>query len=218
MVKIAPQALADYSVSNSPGTTLSYFGYEFDVPWNMGFGQKTSGKGFVQVQFDSGRSLTLIVPANQRGLLTELVQDESLKMHDLRPVFGDLLNRSAYDQYATLLGTTPRSIRAFGPRTEAFRGVMLLTLKAIAGPGLETGRFRLSYLINVVFKSVTRENRGAWTWKFSIPRAIILRFSAARQTTMFDSRSRNSIVFSRVSMPLQIPPIWPFFKTEMQSW
>ena len=44
-VKIAAQALADYSVSNSPGTTLSYFGYEFEVPWNASFKQKGSGKG-----------------------------------------------------------------------------------------------------------------------------------------------------------------------------
>src|SRR5882724_3947164 len=39
-VKIAAQALADYSVSNSPGTTLSYFGYEFEVPWNASFKQR----------------------------------------------------------------------------------------------------------------------------------------------------------------------------------
>jgi hypothetical protein len=134
---------ADYSVSNSKGTTLSYFGYEFEVPWNASFKQKASGKGgLVQLQFDSGQSVTFIVPANQGGLLTEIVQDGSLKMGDLQVVFGDLMNRSAYDQYGALLNTTPRSIRAFGPRGEAVRGVTLLTIKAIAfGPGLETGAF-----------------------------------------------------------------------------
>ena len=145
-VKIATQALADYSVSNSPGTTLSYFGYEFEVPWNTRFKQKGPGRpgkgGLVQLQFDSGQNVTFIVPANQGGLLTEIVQDDSLKMRDLQLVFGDLMNRSAYDQYGALLNTTPRSIRAFGPRAEAVRGVTLLTIKAIAfGPGLETGAF-----------------------------------------------------------------------------
>lgn len=141
-VNTATQALADYSVSNSPGTTLSYFGYEFEVPWNTSFKQKALGRGLVQLQFDSGQNVTFIVPVNQNGLLTEIVQDESLKMGDLRLVFGDLLNRSAYDQYGVLLNTTPRSIRAFGPRAEAVRGVTLLTIKAIAlGPGLETGAF-----------------------------------------------------------------------------
>jgi hypothetical protein len=141
-VKVAPLELADYSVSNSPGTTLSYFGYEFDVPWNANFKQKAAGKNLVEVQFESGQHIVFIVPENQSGLLTEIVEDHSLNMSDLRPVFGDLIKRSAYEQYGVLLNTTPDSIRTFGPRAEAVQGVTLLTIKAIAlGPGLESGAF-----------------------------------------------------------------------------
>ena len=140
-VKVAPLELADYSVSNSSGTTLSYFGYEFEVPWNTNFKQKV-GKGLVEVQFESGQKVIFIVPENQSGLLTEIVEDHSLNMGDLRLVFGDLMKRSAYEQYGVLLNTTPESIHAFGPRAEAVRGVTLLTIKAIAfGPGLESGAF-----------------------------------------------------------------------------
>jgi hypothetical protein len=140
-VKIAPVELADYSVSKSSGTTLSYFGYEFDVPWNANFKQRV-GKGLVEVQFESGQNVIFIVPENQSGLLTEIVEEHSLNMRDLRVVFGDLMKRSAYDQYAVLLNTTPESIQAFGSRAEAVRGVTLLTIKAIAfGPGLESGAF-----------------------------------------------------------------------------
>jgi hypothetical protein len=142
-VKMAPQPLSDYSVSDAPGTPLSYFGYAFEVPWNASFKQKGPGKSsLVQLEFESGQNVTFIVPTNQGGLLTEIVQDESLHMKNLQVVFGDLMNRSAYDQYAVLLNTTPWSIRAFGPRAEAIRGVTLLTIKAIAvAPGLETGVF-----------------------------------------------------------------------------
>jgi len=140
-VKVAPRELVDYSVSNSSGTTLSYFGYEFDVPWDAHFKQRL-GKGLVSLQFESGQSLIFIVPENQSGLLTEIVEDHSLKMGGLRLVFGDLMTRSAYEQYRVLLNTTPESIQAFGPRAEAVRGVTLLTIKAIAfGPGLESGAF-----------------------------------------------------------------------------
>jgi hypothetical protein len=140
-VRVASQPLTDYSVSDAPGTVLSYFGYVFEVPWNASFKQRV-GKGMVQLEFQSGQSLTLIVPANQGGLLTEIVQDKSLHMENLAFVFGDLMKRSPYDQYAALLNTTPFSIRAFGPRAEAVRGVTLLTFKAVAfGPGLETGVF-----------------------------------------------------------------------------
>jgi hypothetical protein len=123
--------------------SLSYFGYEFEVPWNTSFKQKGPGKSsWVQLQFDSGQNVTFVVPEKQGGLLTEIVQDDSLKMSTLKLVFGDLMDRSAYDQYGALLNTTPRSIRAFGPRAEAVRGVTLLSIKAIAfGPGLETGAF-----------------------------------------------------------------------------
>jgi hypothetical protein len=122
---------------------LSYFGYEFEVPWNAGFKQKAFGKGgIVQIEFESGQNVIFIVPKNQSGLLTEIVQDESMHMKNLQVVFGDLMNRSPYDQQAALLNTTPSSIRAFGPRAEAIRGVTLLTIKAIASaPGLETGVF-----------------------------------------------------------------------------
>lgn len=141
-MKVAPQPLADYSVSDAPGTVLSYFGYEFEVPWNASFKEKVVGRTLVQLKFQSGQDVLFIVPENQGGLLTEIVQDESMHMKNLGPVFGDLMNRSAYDQYSALLNTTPSSIRAFGPRTEAIRGVTLLTTKAIAmGPGLETGVF-----------------------------------------------------------------------------
>jgi hypothetical protein len=146
-VKVAPQPLSDYSVSDAPRTVLSYFGYEFDVPWNAGFKEKVFGKaGRVQLEFQSGQNVTFIVPENQGGLLTELVQDESMHMKNLQVVFGDLMNRSAYDQYAALLNTTPSTIRAFGPRAEAARGMTLLTIKAIAvGPALETGVFSFEF-------------------------------------------------------------------------
>src|SRR6266404_3255871 len=146
-VKVAPQPLSDYSVFDTPGTVLSYSGYEFKVPWNEGFKEKGNIKGgFVQLEFQSGQSLIFIAPENQDGLLTEIVQDESMHMKNLQVVFGDLMNRSAYDQYAALLSTTPSTIRAFGPRAEAARGMTLLTIKAIAfGPGLETGVFSFEF-------------------------------------------------------------------------
>lgn len=146
-VKVTPQPLSDYSVSDAPGIALSHFGYSFEVPWNTRYETKDFQKdptktGIVQFKFDSGQDLLLIAPANQGGLLSELVQDPSSHLENLRSVFGELLDRPAYDQYAALLNTSPSTIRAFGPRAEAARGMTLLTIKAIALPSsLETGAF-----------------------------------------------------------------------------
>jgi hypothetical protein len=63
-------------------------------------------------------------------------------MKSLQFILGDLTKRSAYDQYATFLNIKPSSIHAFGPRAEAVRGEVLLTLKGIGSPaGLKTGAF-----------------------------------------------------------------------------
>jgi hypothetical protein len=140
-VKVAPTPLVDYSVSNAEGTSLSYFGYSFEVPWHASYSQRALPKSnLVELRFDSGQDLTFIVPAVQSGLLSEMAQDKS--MQSLQNIFGDLMQRSAYDQYSALLNTTPSTIAAFGPRADAVRGITLLTIKAIAvGPGLETGVF-----------------------------------------------------------------------------
>jgi hypothetical protein len=146
-VRVTAQPLADYSVSDAPGTAVSYLGYSFEVPWDASFKtkgpQKGSTKGgIVELTFDSGQILLIWAPANQNGLFTEIVQDQSMHMEGLRLTLGDLMNRSAYDQYSALLNTSPSTIRAFGPRSEATRGATLLTIKAIALPAsLETGAF-----------------------------------------------------------------------------
>lgn len=145
-VRVRPQPLRDYSVSAGPATALSYFGYDFEVPWSAAFKAKGGKASIVELQFDSGRSLIFIAPAVQSGLFTEIVQDRSMNMVNLSLILGDLTNRSAYDQEATLLSTTPESVRAFGPRAEAVRGTTLLTIKAIAvGPGLATGVFSFEF-------------------------------------------------------------------------
>jgi hypothetical protein len=150
-VKVTPQPLAEYSVSEVPGTELPSFGYRFEVPWKGKFKTKGTKKesgpsGMMQIQFESGQNLLLIAPEGQSGLLSEFVHDKSMHMDSMQLVFGDLTKRSAYDQYSALLNTAPSTIRAFGPRVEAVRGITLLTIKAIAVPAsLETGVFPFEF-------------------------------------------------------------------------
>jgi len=142
-----PKPLGDYSISDAPGTTLSYSGYQFEVPWNTAFhtrktANSTATGGWVGIWFDSGQSILFIAPYDQKGLLSEIAGDPSLKIQNARALFGGLSDASPYDQYSALLNTTPSTIRPFGPRAEAARGMMLLMIKAIAPPGnLQSGVF-----------------------------------------------------------------------------
>jgi len=151
LVKVTPQLLTDYSVSDAPGRTVSYLGYSFEVPWAASFKTKGSEKGSIkggmmELKFDSGQSLLLIAPSDQGGLLSQLAQDQSMHMENLRLIFGNLIYRSPYDQYSALLSTSPSTIRAFGPRREAIRGEILLSIKAIALPAsLESGVFAFQF-------------------------------------------------------------------------
>jgi len=146
-INVTPQPLKDSSVSSAPGKMISYFGYEFTVPWNTNFKEVApAGNGFVALKFESGTSMTFQIATDQDGLLSEIVKDPKLNMKSLQDGFPDLLKRSAYDQYDALYSVTPASIHAFGPRVEATRGMLLLTLKLMAAPaGLESGMFRFEF-------------------------------------------------------------------------
>lgn len=129
------QPLADYTASDAPGTTLSFDGFEFDVPWKSSYKTRPANKRIQGFEFATGQSALLWVAENQDGLLTSAAKDPSSHMDGLRGAFPQLMNRPAYDQYSVLLNTTPASIHPFGPIDEAARATTLLMLKAIAPPG-----------------------------------------------------------------------------------
>ena len=68
VAKIVPSDLTDTSVSQAPGTRLSYFGYEFEVPWSDLDDSKTKlypkdkpQKNMAELTFHSG--LRMLVSA-----------------------------------------------------------------------------------------------------------------------------------------------------------
>ena len=144
-INVTPQPLTDYSVSDAPGKTISYFGYEFTVPWNTNFTEK-GGNGIAGLKFESGQNLILFVSPNTDGLLTESAKDPSMHMGALRDIFPELIKRSAYDQFAVIYGTTPSSIHEFGSRADSYREMTLLTMKTITAPAaLQTGMFSFDF-------------------------------------------------------------------------
>lgn len=150
-VSVVPRALTDYSVSDAPGTTLSYFGYSFEVPWTGSFKTRVSTRnstttGLVQIKFSSGQDLLFNVPRDQSGLLSEIAKERSSDAPNFGLAFSDLIKRPAYDQYSALLNTSPSTVRPFGPRAEAARGQVLLMIKAMALPtSLQTGAFSFQF-------------------------------------------------------------------------
>lgn len=136
--RIIPRPLGDYSLSTAPGTTVSYFGYRFDVPWRG----KVETKAFPQsrivgLKFESGRSTVFIVPTDQRGLLSQ----SPARTQTLQALFGDLVHRSAYDQYSAVMNASPSNITLVWPWAAAVRDMELLLFKGIFSANLKEGFF-----------------------------------------------------------------------------
>lgn len=147
-INVVPQPLADTAISSDTGTTLSYFGYSFEVPWTgipkeRVVTKQETGLRVVVLTFPSGQVIIFWAPVTEEGIVSEIA-GEFKSQHGPDARHGGLLDSSPYAQYAALLNVAPSQIAPFGPRNAAQRTYWLLFFKAFAlPPGLETGAYSL---------------------------------------------------------------------------
>jgi hypothetical protein len=93
----APQSLADTTVAMNPGTTLSYFGYKFEVPW-VGIEKEINEGRWSTVFFESGQEIWFSDPELLKG--------------DPRPrtTLGSDSPVSNYESLETILSMTPSGL------------------------------------------------------------------------------------------------------------
>lgn len=130
-VNVVPQPLTDQSVSQAPGTTLSYYGMAFQVPW-QGIVKQRVAKNITALNFASGQAIMIWAPTGKDGFLNQAARDSTTGSPSVRATLQGDLTTPPYQQYSSLLNITPSQIRPFtSPRT-AGRGFLLLFFKAIA--------------------------------------------------------------------------------------
>jgi hypothetical protein len=136
-----PVELADTSASESPGRKLSYFGCEFEVPWNDLDEQKTRFTGKSQsIVFRSGKQIALAgSPANERVTFYLDKKPDLATLGKLFNVYADETWRSDYAFTRAVLETTPGSTSIFSSRKEAVRSMMLLLFKPAMSRDAESG-------------------------------------------------------------------------------
>lgn len=145
VARIVPAELKDTSVSQAPGTKLSYFGYEFEVPWNDLDETQTTlypkdkpEKTRVDLHFRSGLRLwvTAIPP---RSWVKELATDFKVAPEKIESSFG----RSDYAFVKTLYEFTPDKMHhwAFMGRGEMRDEFLLMTKSIALSRAAETGIF-----------------------------------------------------------------------------
>jgi hypothetical protein len=143
VVNKIPVELADTSVSHASGKKLSYFGYEFEIPWDDVDESKTRAvaKDMVVIAFRSGNALS-VWSGPPREFVKIVLANSKVGPDAFRQIYGDEALQSDYALHRLVLETTPDKITPFVSRETAARQVVLILLKGISAPrGSDSGIF-----------------------------------------------------------------------------
>jgi len=149
VARVVPADLKDVSISQTPGTKLSYVGYEFEIPWNDLDESQTrrspkDSPNMVALKFRSGRSL-LVTTSPPRVFIDNFAREYKLSPTELESLVGRHANESDYDFLRALYGFTPGKMHywAVSPAVH-YREQFLLLLKSIVlSQSAETGIFNI---------------------------------------------------------------------------
>lgn len=146
VVKNTPIELPDLSLSESPGKKLSYFGYEFEVPWediDQTKSRVVRGNKAV-VAFRSGNVL-MVWKGSPHDLVNTVLKTGKIDPETFRKLYGDESLESDFNFQRIMLETTPDTITPFVSKKQAVSQSMLLLMKGIAAPrGAESGIFAVT--------------------------------------------------------------------------
>lgn len=120
LVMVVPTELSDLSISQAPGRKLSYFGYEFDIPWG-----------------DLDEKKTRVIEDNEPFAAALIV----FRSGNVIAFWSSPLNRVInYGPLRAILEATPADFSLLTPKKQAIDERLLLTMKAaIVGPDAESG-------------------------------------------------------------------------------
>ena len=150
VTRVVPTDLKDLSVSQVPGTKLSYVGYEFEIPWTDLDETRTrsipkDNPYMVGLFFRSG--LNLIVSASPpRMLPNKFAREWKVSPQKLESVFGPGASQSDYSFLENLYEFTPDKMHRWGLTPSVhYREQMLLMLKTtvLSGSSADTGIFNI---------------------------------------------------------------------------
>ena len=143
-VSTTPAQLTELSISRSPGKKLSYFGYEFEVPWNDVDEAKTGvipDKNRAMIVFQSGNTLS-VWQGSPRAFLNQVLSNDKIDQNTLRRIVGDEALQSDYALYRTILQMTPDKMTPFESQSDAANQALLLLVKRLCmPPGARSGVF-----------------------------------------------------------------------------
>jgi len=139
-VNISPQSLTDNATSQAPGTTLSYYGITFEVPWT-GISEQKTARNVAALKSASGQALIIWAPTGKEGMLYDIATDEKgMGGPTMNALLAQDIKESPYAQESALLTSSASQVRFLDPPRVSWRRAFLLLFKAMAeDPELKSG-------------------------------------------------------------------------------
>jgi hypothetical protein len=135
VLRKVPVELQDSAVSEASGKKLTYFGYEFEVPWDDIDEAKTRtiGENKAIIVFQSGNVLS-VWSGSPREFVNTVLSNGKIDQGTFRKIYGDEALQSDYALHRVMLETTPDKITPFVTKRDAVSRAMLLLMKGISMP------------------------------------------------------------------------------------
>jgi hypothetical protein len=124
-----PEPLPLPPVSRADGEAFSYFGYEFESPWN-GLRQQRKTESVVLLTSSTERSIMIFAPAKEGGELYALKHFAAEEGRDVHGLFGEDA-RSNYALRYKELSVTPSDLRLLSSPREMTANSLFLEMKKI---------------------------------------------------------------------------------------
>jgi hypothetical protein len=138
-----PVPLQDQSISSVQHRTASYFGYEFELPWDDVDEAKSKTTGPIHVEgFHSGNALWFST-FPPKSFVKGFEKNANLDEQELAKLYGEDAVASDYGFHKKMLERTPTEITPFMPEDQAISRQTLLMVKAISMPKASSGIFSI---------------------------------------------------------------------------
>jgi hypothetical protein len=123
-----PKPLAESGQSSASGTSLSYFGCRFEVPWQQIVLERNDGR-WAEVQFKTGQTVRVFNPNEfyVRGFISNHVGSSSIWEMALR----EGLPSSKFDQFKAVLSSSPGQLSPFQSTSKFARTMVLISQKEV---------------------------------------------------------------------------------------
>lgn len=143
IVKKIPTELPDQSITGVSGQKLSYFGYDFELPWEIDQAKSKQVQEMQLIAFRSGNTL-LVSRMAPREFVNGFLSTGKADSAGLKALYGEDVLQSDYLLKGRILEVTPDEVGLFTPRKQAVGSAMLLIMKGIMMPfGADSGIYRI---------------------------------------------------------------------------